>query len=272
MVEYLLAVLVGFLQGVFEWLPVSSEGVVAIATTAVAGASAADATRLALFLHAGTALSALAYYRGTVRELLVELPRWRPRTAFGPATADLSFLAIATLATGVTGIPLYLALSEAVSVLEGWAFVALIGGFLVLTGLLQRYAGSVALGDRSRPDTVDAVLVGGLQGFAILPGVSRSGTTVSALLLRGHEGETSLRLAFVLSIPAALGANVLVLVDDGIPSVSAEAALLALAVSAAVGYLSIGALVRLVRRVRFWAVCVGFGALAVVGGLVVLAV
>ena len=81
MVEYLLAVLVGFLQGVFEWLPVSSEGVVAIATTAVAGASAADATRLALFLHAGTALSALAYYRGTVRELLVELPRWRPRTA-----------------------------------------------------------------------------------------------------------------------------------------------------------------------------------------------
>jgi len=272
MVEHLLAILVGLLQGVLEWLPVSSEGAVAIATTAVAGATPADATRLALFLHAGTALSALAYYRETIWGLLLDLPEWRPQSAFGEGTADLSFLAVATLATGATGIPLYLALSEAVSVLEGGAFVALIGGLLVLTGLVQRYAGAVALGERNRPDLTDAVLVGGLQGFAILPGVSRSGTTVSALLLRGHEGETSLWLAFVLSIPAALGANLLVVVDDGVPSVSPDAALLALAVSAVVGYLAIGALMRVVRRIQFWAVCVGFGALAVVGGLVVLVV
>jgi undecaprenyl-diphosphatase len=272
MVEHLVAILVGLIQGILEWLPVSSEGAVAIATTAVAGASPADATRLALFLHAGTALSAIAYYRGTLQDLLFDLPRWRPRTAFGAETADLSFLAVATVATGVTGVPLYLVLSEAVSVLEGGAFVALIGVLLVGTGLLQRYAGAVALGDRSQPNLLDAVLVGGLQGLAILPGVSRSGTTVSALLLRGHEGENALRLAFVLSIPAALGANALVVLDDGVPSVSTEAAVLALAVSAVVGYLAIDALLWLVRRIAFWAVCVGFGALAVVGGLLVVVV
>lgn len=260
------AILVGLLQGTLEWLPVSSEGAVAIVSTTVGGVTPDVATRLALFLHAGTAFSALAFYRETVVELFRDLRRWRPRTAFDGETADLSFIAIASVATGVTGIPLYLVLAEAVSTLEGGAFVAVIGGLLVATGLLQRYADGVSLGSRSRPDWLDAVLVGALQGVAILPGVSRSGTTVSALLLRGHEGENALRLAFLLSIPAALGANAFVLLDVGIPAVSPVAAVLALAVSAVVGYLAIDVLVRLVSRVPFWVVCVGFGGLAVLGG------
>jgi len=155
--------------------------------------------------------------------------------------------------------------------LTGGAFVALVGGLLILTGLLQRFAESVTFDPRATPDWLDAILVGALQGLAILPGVSRSGTTVSALLLRGHEGESSLRLSFLLSIPAALAANVLVLVDDGVPAISPSAAVLALAVSAVVGYLTVGALVALVRRVPFWAVCVGFGSLGVFGGALLIA-
>jgi len=141
---------------------------------------------------------------------------------------------------------------------------------LVGTGLLQRGASRWGLGERTTPDAVDAVLVGLMQGFALLPGVSRSGTTVSALLLRGHDGEGALELSFLLSIPASLGAGVLVVVTEGVPAISPAAAVLALAVSAVVGYLSVGALVALVRRVAFWGVCVGFGALAVVGGAVLL--
>jgi undecaprenyl-diphosphatase len=110
-----------------------------------------------------------------------------------------------------------------------------------------------------------------MQGLALLPGVSRSGTTVSALLLRGHEAEESLRLSFLLSIPASLGASLRVLLESGVPAVSPAEAGLALVVSAVVGYLTVGALVALVRRVAFWAVCVGFGALALVsGGVLVL--
>ncbi|PYZ03263.1 hypothetical protein C8039_16730 [Halogeometricum sp. wsp3] len=88
-------------------------------------------------------------------------------------------------------------------------------------------------------------------------------------LLRGHEGESSLRLSFLLSIPAALAANVLVLVDDGIPAIEPLPAVVALIVSAVVGYLTVDALVRLVRQVPFWAVCTVFGGLGVVGGLLV---
>jgi undecaprenyl-diphosphatase len=271
MVEHLVAILVGLIQGLLEWLPVSSEGAVAIATTAVAGASPADATRLALFLHAGTALSAIAYYRGTLQDLLFDLPRWRPRTAFGAETADLSFLAVATVATGVTGVPLYLVLSEAVSVLEGGAFVALIGVLLVGTGLLQRYAGAVALGDRSQPNLLDAVLVGGLQGLAILPGVSRSGVTISALLFRRHSSRSAFDYSFLLSIPAALGAGALVVVDHGgLPAIAPTDAVLALGTSAVVGYLTIDALLALVDRIRVWVVCVGLGLLAIAGGTLVI--
>jgi undecaprenyl-diphosphatase len=264
----LVAIVLGILQGVLEWIPVSSEGGVALASTALTGVSPAAATRLALFLHAGTAISAVVYYRREVREI-VDSVRDLSRRPFADETADLSFLVLATAATGVTGLPAYLLLDAAVSELEGGFFLAFVGGLLVITGLVQRFAMSLSLGERAIPDWLDAVFVGVLQGLAILPGISRSGTTVSALLLRGHEGESSLRLSFLLSIPAALAANALVLVDDGVPAIDPTGAVVALAVSAAVGYLTVDALVRLVRRIPFWTVCTVFGGLGVVGGLLV---
>ncbi|WP_276273009.1 undecaprenyl-diphosphate phosphatase [Haloarcula litorea] len=268
--QLLIAVLLGLLQGVLEWVPVSSEGAVALASTALTGVNSAAGTRLALFLHAGTAVAAVGYFRAEVREILASVGDLT-RAPFADETADLSFLVLATLASGVTGLPAYLALDAVVSDLQGGLFVAFVGGLLVVTGLLQRFAAALSLGDRTRPDWLDALLVGGLQGFAILPGVSRSGTTVSALLLRGHEGESSLRLSFLLSIPAVVAADTLVLLDTGLPAIDPGPALVALAVSAVVGYLTVDALVRLVRRVPFWAVCTFFGTLGVVGGLLVAA-
>jgi len=266
----LVAVVVGLVQGVLEWLPVSSEGSVALVLTVVADASPTLAVQYALFLHAGTALAAASYYRGEILDALRRLPTVQPRSPFASETADLAFLAVATIVSGVVGIGAYLALADLASELAGGAFVALIGGLLVVTGVVQRVADERAGGTKVDPDALDAVLVGVLQGLAILPGVSRSGTTVSALLLRGHEGVATLQLSFLLSIPAALGAAVLVLADTGLPGVAPSEATLALVVSAVVGYLTVGALVRLVDRVAFWGICVGFGGLAVAGGLLLL--
>ena len=265
MVEWLVAGVVGLVQGLLEWLPVSSEGSVALALTALER-DPDVATQFALFLHGGTGVAAAVYYRDVLADLLRDVPDWRPARAFDGETADLTFFGLATGVSVVVGLAGYLTLDAVVDAVAGGAFVALVGALLLGTGLLMRTAALSDRAMRDQPDTLDAVLVGALQGLAILPGVSRSGTTVSALLLRGHEGGDSLELSFVLSIPAAFGAGVLVVLDDGLPAIDPTTAGVALVVSAVVGYLTVDALTRVVERVAFWKVCVGFGVLAVVGG------
>lgn len=283
------AVVIGLIQGVFEWLPVSSEGNVALYLTVVEGRPETVAVQYALFLHAGTALAATVYYREESAAVLRTLPTWRPGTALVDRDhADLTFLAVATVASGLVGISAYLALEAIVSAVAGGAFVVLVGVLLVVTGVVQWAAqrgearpdgGTVTdtsdagididpdLGERTIANVPDALLVGVLQGLAILPGVSRSGTTVSALLLRGFRPEVAFRLSFLLSIPAALGAGLLVVLDTGVPGIGLPPAALALATSAVVGYATIDGLLRVVRRVAFWVVCLVLGGLAVVGGV-----
>jgi len=265
---HLVAVVVGLIQGVFEWLPISSEGNVAIALTALGSAPGA-AVSYALFVHLGTALSATAYYRDEVGTALASWSSLRASSAFDGETATLSFVVLATAASSVVGLVALLALEAVVTELTGGAFVALIGGLLVATGLLQRFADARSLATRETPDALDALLVGGLQGLAILPGVSRSGTTTSALLLRGHDGPASFRLSFLLSIPAALIGGSVGVVRAGGVGVSPTAALVALVVAATVGYATIDLLMRVVRRVAVWLLCVGLGSLAIVGGLLI---
>lgn len=261
----LLPVLVGALQGVIEWLPISSEGGVSVVMT-LAGLAPARAVRLALFLHAGTGLAALTYYRDEVWRMTVDVLgrpgelNWDHETSF-VVTATVVSILVASLA--------YLTLLEAATALSGGAFIALIGALLVLTGLVQRAAGSTLVATPAAVSTTDSVLAGVGQGLAVLPGVSRSGMTVSVLLFRGHSGEDSFRLSFLLSIPAAFGAGLLAVVDTGgVPLESVTAGLVALSSAAVVGFLSIDALMRVVRRLPFWGVCVGIGSLAIVGGLV----
>ena len=262
----LVAVVAGVLQGVFEWLPVSSEGNVALYLVVVKGADPALAVQLSLFLHAGTGVAAAAYYRTELRELAAQVPVPGTTDGAGSERATLSFLVVATLVSAAAGAVVYLLVVGFVTELAGGAFVAIVGALLVGTGLVQR-VGAGWVPARTTPSVVDAVIVGVLQGCALLPGVSRSGVTVGALLLRGHDGPQSFQLSFLLSIPAAFGAGVLVLLDTGLPGVAPTAGAVALLVSAVVGYATIDALLRVVRRVSFWAVAVGLGLLAVVGGL-----
>lgn len=266
--ETLVAFVAGLLQGVFEWLPISSEGNIAIVFTTL-GATPTAAVSFALFLHAGTALSAMTYYRSELVTVLRSTSELDLRRPFAQSTSVLSFLCVATLTSGVVGLLAYAALDSLVSAVTGGLFVALIGALLVVTGLLQRYTKTISLASTRKPSIVDGVLIGALQGLAILPGISRSGTTASVLLLRGFDGETSLRLSFLLSIPAALGGGLLgYLESGGLPVIGALPAVVALGTAAVVGYISIETLMRLVQRIDFWLVCVVLGCLAIIGGVV----
>ena len=265
----LVAVVVGVLQGIFEWLPISSEGNLTVVLSWL-GESPEQAVAFALFVHLGTALSATAYYRGEIREELGLLWTWRPARATADSHATTTFLAVATLVSGVVGLASYAVLEEVVSALTGGAVVVAIGVLLVATGAFQRLSASVDRTPPENPGLLDAVLVGVAQGVAILPGISRSGSTTGVLLLRGHEGPASFRLSFLLSIPAAVGGGLLAALDTGLAGVTLVGGVAALASAALVGYLTIDALMRVVERVAFWVVCVGLGALAIAGGVLVL--
>ena len=261
------AFVTGVLQGIFEWLPISSEGNITLFLRAM-GKQPEAALQFSLFLHLGTAIAATVYYRDEIQRVLESLPAWRPRSAFDEQQAELSFIVVAMLASGIVGILAYKTLDAVVSDLAGGGFVALIGVLLIGTGILLRTADRFELGNRETPTLRDAVLVGSMQGLSILPGVSRSGTTAGTLLFRGYDGVNAFRLSFLLSIPAAAGAGMLVVLKTGaLPTVSLKAAVIAIGTSAVIGYLTIDALLRVVERVSFWAVCVGIGTLAVLGGV-----
>lgn len=268
-IDFVVAVLAGVVQGIVEWLPVSSQGNLALFLTIV-GASPDVALQLALFLQIGTTISAATYYREEITTAIRAVPDWRPQTAFDGDNGVTSFMVVACVFTGVVGIPLYVFAVEAVSELDGGVFIALIGVLLLLTGALQLGSNSVSFGGRTQPTFMDACLVGAMQGLAILPGISRSGVTSSALLFRSYEAPQAFRLSFLLSIPASLSAAALVVLDaGGLPGITPGAAMAAFLTSALVGYAAIGVLMRIVERVPFWAVCFGLGGLALLGGWLV---
>lgn len=263
----LLAVLIGIIQGIFEWLPISSEGNITLLLT-VLGTAPERAVQYSLFLHVGTAIAATAYYRDELTRMTLELRSLH--TALG-SDEDFRFLLIATLVSGVIGILAYKFLIATFTAVEGSYLIILIGVLLVATGFFQRITSASDLTPNHSASVFLSVLVGIGQGLAVLPGVSRSGTTVGILLLRGYDGQTAFRLSFLLSIPAALGAGLLVVLDSGgLPGIPLSSGLTALLFSGVVGYASIDVLVRTAQRVSFWSICAGLGSLAIVGGLLTL--
>ncbi|MBZ6496458.1 undecaprenyl-diphosphate phosphatase [Natrinema longum] len=267
--ELVVAILAGIVQGVVEWLPVSSQGNLALFLTAV-GTDPSVALQLALFLQLGTTLSAATYYRRDIATAVRSVPGWRPHRAYASENAIASYIVVASLMTGLVGIPLYVYAVDLAGRLTGGVFIAAIGVLLILTGVLQLASESVSMGVRDAPTLLDSVLVGAVQGVAILPGISRSGVTTSTLLFRSYDPPAAFRLSFLLSIPASLGAAALTVAGaGGLPGIALGPALAALGISAVVGYLTIDALMRVVDRVPFWVVCFGLGALAIVGGGVV---
>ena len=251
------ALLLGLLQGLTEWLPVSSQGVVTVAQTALLDRTLSEAVAYALWLHAGTACAALVALRreawGVLRDAIAAPSSPPPR---------LRFLVIGTVVSAVVGIPLLLALGE-VSDWLGAAGMGVVGLLMIVTGALQLWRPGEAAQGRTEPTTVDALAVGVAQGLAALPGLSRSGLTIAALLGRRIERGEALVLSYLMSIPASLGAGVFALVDGGV--VSTWPALAAAVVAFGVGLVTIRAVLAFAQRVNLGGFVVATGAVMVAG-------
>ncbi|MDO8463591.1 MAG: undecaprenyl-diphosphate phosphatase [bacterium] len=268
------ALVLGAIQGMTEWITISSDGMIVLARTVLFGhTDVRESIDVALMLHFGTMVAAIVYFRRDVGELLRELGRVITRRERGASRDLLWFLIGTTLISGALGLVLLEGFGRAIQVIGSTSgaatirvIVGAIGVFLIATGamLLSARKRQAAAVPRQRITLFDTVLLGVMQGFAVLPGLSRSGLTIMALLLRKFDGQQALRLSFLMSIPIVFAGN-LVLLRNGAPF---DATLLwGLLTSFAFGIATIHAFMAFTRRVNLGVFVIVIGMLTIIAAL-----
>jgi undecaprenyl-diphosphatase len=241
--------ILGLVQGLTEFLPVSSTAHLLFAEHYLA--ITRPGLVLEAVLHLGTVAAAVVMFWPDVIRLLRAVPgvfrRGGKHLAEAPERRLLLAIVAATVVTGVVGLAFERPLEQMFHSVRGTAYqLAVTGGIL----LWSRERGAKGAGDATLRD---GVALGAAQALAIIPGISRSGTTIIAALLLGYQRTEAARLSFLIAIPAILGASLFSLKDAAEASALGFTAL-ELAIggvfAAASGALAIAWLLGLVRRQR----------------------
>ena len=253
------SILLGLIQGLAEFLPISSSGHLAIAEHFL-GQAGVPATPdfFDVLLHLGTLVAVFAAYWQDIRDMIVELidgvrdlVRGTTPNPIPPARRMILLIIVGTL-------PLFVVLpvKDLVEGLSGNIYF--VAGALIVTGFLLFASDRVKKGRKTERSAklLDVLLVGIAQAIATCPGISRSGTTITAGCFVGFERKFAVRFSFLLSIPAVLGANILSIKDAvqaGIVGAEVPMYLVGVAVAAVTGYLCIRLLKYIADKGRFGA-------------------
>lgn len=285
--ELLKAVFLGLIQGVTEFLPVSSSGHLAIFKN-ILGMEDVNIS-FDILLHVGTLIAvSIVYWRdiarlcadgiGIVVDSCVNVriffkmkflgERLRYRRIINSAYRKFALLVIvSTIPTGIIGV-----LGK--NLIEEASATLLIPGIcLLITGTLLLISDNLPNGEKTPKRTTyrDAIAVGICQGIATLPGISRSGTTITAELFCGFRRDFAVKYSFIMSIPAILGAAVLDLKDfgsGGLQETDIFNYIVGMTVAAVTGYICIKTMLVVVRRKQFKYFayyCYVIGIVAIVG-------
>lgn len=221
------AVLLGVIQGLTEFLPVSSSGHLVLCERFLSDFDASTALIFNVTLHLGTLLSVAVYYWRDLSYILVGLiaparvrgPESLARADANPLppdSPDRRYAALIVLATIMTVLVAFPLRNFAESLFTDHEKVRLVGIALIITGLILALSERMRTGGRGRPSlgAWDAIVIGLSQGIAVIPGLSRSGTTIAAGLIRGIDGVAAVRFSFLLSIPIILAAQAYAVVSQ----------------------------------------------------------
>ena len=272
------AILLGLVQGVAEFLPISSSGHLSVLQNIFAVETAEDGHMFFdVLLHLGTLAAVCVAYWSDIRAMLEEIPAVlrsiRQPSQEAPRRRPALRLAV-MLILGTLPLVLILPIKDLIEQLYYNTFF--IGAIFLLTGCMLYVSDRLKPG-RKREGSMrvaDAVLIGLCQCVATIPGLSRSGTTITAGLAMGLERRFAIKFSLLLSIPAVLGANLLSLIDalqDKIDWSVMPAYLIGMLTAAVSGYFAI----RLLRYIsdrgkfgRFAYYCWGAGAVTIVLSLI----
>ena len=263
--------ILALLQGLLEYLPVSSEGQVLLVGVNVFFFDPAFILSLVFWLHLGTAFTVLVFYRRDIfgslymrfRSPKEEVDDSESQPFFGPLFV---FVIVGTLGTIVVALPLYFFLKSWVTYLMGSVVTLLIGVLLIITGVVLYFQrgtkGDFKLANISLQE---AFIIGLLQGIAVLPGISRSAMTLTWLLVRGVDREEALRLSFLLSVPATFGVVVLdFLVEGAVLILPITILLILMLIAFLTGFVTLTLLRYYAIRVPWWIFCLALGIIVVI--------
>ncbi len=268
--SYLMSAVLGFVQGVAEFLPISSSGHLTLFQHFF-GMEQAD-MMFNILLHFATLIAVCIYYFRDIRDMICQFFLWlgellRPGKKSVPMPDARRLVLLIVMGT----LPLFAVLlfKDAVEQLNNSP--ALVCCALLLTGTILFLSDRMVSGKKNvrTAGMKDALIVGLAQGLATVPGLSRSGCTITMGLAVGFERKFAVRYSFLMSLPAVLGATLLEVVDalstpGAFDSTLLPKYLLGMAVAGVVGYFAI-ALVNLLvdkgRFGRFAYYCWGAGAL-----------
>ena len=268
---YFMSILMGIIQGVAEFLPISSSGHLALFQTFFGMENMEEKYMFfTVLLHFGTLISVcMVYWRDIVdmiREFFLGIAALAGRKDTGvappPARRMVMLIIIAT-------VPLFVMVFLRDAVNQLLSNSIMVSCALLATGFILFFSDRIARGHKTaRNATVaDALIVGCGQALAVIPGLSRSGTTISVGMMRGFDRAFAVRFSFLMSLPAVLGANVLEIKDalaSNFPIEELPMYLVGVAVSAVVGYFAIRLVKSLSDKGKFgkfayycWAVGLG---------------
>ena len=207
------AILLGIVQGVAVFLPISSSGHLAILQNLFALSAGEDHLFFDVLLHLGTLISICVCYWGDivamVREVFIVLRGGR-RADGTPVQGNLGAARLFMMIV-VGTLPLFLVLPINDKVEELYYITPFIGVALLLTGCMLFVSDKMTPGKRTEKNMRfrDALVIGLCQCVATIPGLSRSGTTITAGIATGLDRNFAMKYSFLLSLPAVLGANLL---------------------------------------------------------------
>ncbi len=254
----------GFIQGIAEWIPISSEAMIVLVAKNFffTTFNLENLIKLALFLHLGTFFSALIYFWKDIVIYLKGILNYKTQTL--ETKNIIKFLIITTLISGMLG---FLILKLLINLTENFEFTGklitfIIGLLLIITGILLLLQKKIS-GIRTAKNLnyFDAIILGLVQGFAVLPGLSRSGLTISALLFRKIDKTLALKLSFLMSLPIVLAGNIILNLEYFAFTL---ANFIALFTAFIVGLLTIHLLIKFSEKVNFGIFVIVFGLISII--------
>jgi len=247
--EWWLAVLLGILQGVTEWLPISSSGHLAIFQFYF---NEEPPILFDIILHLGSLCVIFYIMREEIKEVFLVLPSifdYKNYHNFKGYERMLMMVVVASIPTAIIGFTF-----DSTIIGDFYSEMHLVGGCLIFTGILiwisKDYDGKKQIDEFPFSN---ALVVGFFQGLAILPGVSRSGSTIAISKILGMDPVKAAKLSFLLFIPAIMGATLLKIgeIDETVDEVGFLALTLGFLSSAVTSYFAVSALLKLIKQQKF---------------------